>query len=154
MEESDGYQVWVQEKYKPLKPVYIFSNYRKDSAEKRMTYSKIFNYDKPGIRSTYTPGSSAGLDINELINIFRFRKNKQTLQFQKRIIQQEQDSYIEYRFNSTLLKRITGLNGLMLGKYRSEYRPSFEFLTSISEVEFYEYIITTSRKFKSGNGLK
>ncbi len=147
-------QVRVQEKYKPLKPVYIFSNYHKDSAEKRITYSKIFNYDKPGIRSTYTPGSSAGLDINELINIFRFRKNKQTLQFQKRLIQQEQDSYIDYRFNSTLLKRITGLNGLMLEKYRSEYRPSFEFLTSISEVEFYEYVITTSRKFKSENGLE
>nr|MBA2562877.1 hypothetical protein [Chitinophagaceae bacterium] len=57
-------QVRVQEKYKPLKPVYIFSNYRKDSATNRIAYSKIFNYDKPGIGTTYTPGSSAGLDLN------------------------------------------------------------------------------------------
>ena len=147
-------QVRVQEKYKPLKPVYIFSNYRKDSAAKRIAYGKIFNYDKPGISSTYTPGSSAGLDLVELINIFRFRKNKHTLQFQKRLIQQEQDSYVNYRFSSTLLKRVTGLSGLMLEKYRSEYRPSFGFILSISEVEFYEYIITTSRKFKNENGIE
>jgi hypothetical protein len=147
-------QVRVQEKYKPLKPVYIFSNYRKDSATNRIAYSKIFNYDKPGIGTTYTPGSSAGLDLNELINIFRFRRNKQNLQFQRRLIQQEQDSYINYRFNSTLLKRVTGLSGLMLEKYKSEYRPSFEFIISISEVEFYEYIIATSRKFKNENGVE
>ena len=147
-------QVRVKEKYKPLKPVYIFSNYRKDSAAKRIAYSKIFNYDKPGISSTYTPGSSAGLDLVELINIFRFRKNKQTLQFQKRLIQQEQDSYINYRFNSAVLKRITRLSGLMLEKYKSEYRPSFEFIISVSEVEFYEYIIATSRKFKNENGME
>ncbi len=147
-------QVRVQEKYKPLKPVYIFSNYRKDSATNRIAYSKIFNYDKPGIGTTYTPGSSAGLDLNELINIFRFRRNKQNLQFQRRLIQQEQDSYINYRFNSTLLKRVTGLSGLMLEKYKSEYRPSFEFIISISEMEFYEYIIATSRKFKNENGVE
>src|SRR5688572_10936876 len=84
-------QVRVKEKYKPLKPIYIFSSYRKDSAEKRIAYSKIFNYDRPGLGTTYTPGSSAGLDLVELINIFSFRKNKQTRQFQKRLIQQEQD---------------------------------------------------------------
>jgi hypothetical protein len=146
-------RVRVKEKYKPLKEIVIFSNYKRDSAENRLAYSKIFDYDKPGIRSTYTPGSSAGFDLDELINIFRFRRNKQHLQFQKRLIEQEQDRYVDYRFSTKLLKRVTGLTDTMLDKYQIEYRPSYEFITSVSEVEFYEYILITSEKFKKDEGL-
>jgi len=146
-------QVRVKEKYKPLKEIVIFSHYRQDSVENRLAYSKIFDYDKPGIRSTYTPGSSAGFDLDELINIFRFRRNKQHLQFQKRLIEQEQDRYVDYRFSTKLLKRVTGLTDTMLDKYKIEYRPSYKFITSVSEVEFYEYIIITSEKFKKDEGL-
>ena len=146
-------RVRVKEKYKPLKEIVIFSNYKRDSAENRLAYSKIFDYDKPGIRSTYTPGSSAGFDLDELINIFRFRRNKQHLQFQKRLIEQEQDRYVDYRFSTKLLKRVTGLTDTMLDKYKIEYRPSYEFITSVSEVEFYEYILITSEKFKKDEGL-
>jgi hypothetical protein len=141
-------RVRVKEKYKPLKEIFIFSNYHKDSAENRENYSKIFNYNKPGIRSTYTPGSSAGFDLDELINIFRFRRNKQHLQFQKRLIEQEQDRYVDYKFNSKFLKRVTGLSGPQLEEYKTQYRPSYEFIISVTELEFYEYIDYTSAKFK------
>ncbi|MEO6455202.1 MAG: hypothetical protein ABIN97_14075 [Ginsengibacter sp.] len=146
-------RVGVKEKYKPLKEIFIFSNYRRDSAENRNDYYKTFNYQKPGIRSTYTPGSSAGLDLDEMINIFRFRKNKQHLQFQKRLIEQEQDRYVDYKFSTKFLKRITGLSGPLLEKYKIEYRPTYEFITSITELEFYEYINYTSTKFKKDEGL-
>ena len=146
-------QVRVKEKYKPLKEIVIFSNYHRDSAENRLAYSNIFNYDKPTIRSNYTPGSSAGVDLDELINIFRFRRNKQQLQFQKRLIEQEQDRYVDYRFSTKLLRRVTGLSDTTLDKYKMEYRPSYEFIASVSEVEFYEYIIITSNKFKKDEGL-
>jgi hypothetical protein len=146
-------QVRVKEKYKPLKEIVIFSNYRQDSAENRLNYYKDFGYEKPTIRSNYTPGSSAGFDLDELINIFRFRRNKEHLQFQKRLIAQEQDRYVDYRFNTKLLKRVTGLNDTLVAKYKIEYRPTYEFITSVSEVEYYEYIIMTSDKFKREEGL-
>ena len=41
----------------------------------------------------------------------------------------------------------------MLITDKIEYRPSYEFITSVSEVEFYEYIIITSEKFKKDEGL-
>jgi hypothetical protein len=146
-------QVRVKEKYKPLKEIVIFSNYKHDSIENRLAYSKIFDYDKPGIGSTYTPGSSAGFDLDELINIFRFRRNKEQLRFQKRLIEQEEERYVDYKFNTKLLKRVTGLSDTMLVKYKREYRPSYELITGISELEFYEYIIITSNKFKKDEGL-
>ncbi len=55
---------------------------------------------------------------------------------------------MDYRFSTKFLKRVTGLTGASLEKYRIEYRPSYEFITSITELEFYEYVNNTSAKFK------
>lgn len=147
-------QVRVFEKYKLLKEVKIFTkNYRQDSSENRLSYSKIFDYQKPGLHSTYTPGSPPGLDIDELINIFRFRRNKMNLVFQKRLIEEEQDKYVNYKFNNTLIKRVTGLSGVLLDKYKLQYKPSYEFLITATELEFYEYILNTASQFKKKEGI-
>lgn len=147
-------QVRVFEKYRLLKEVKIFSkSYRQDSSENRNNYSKVFNYQKPGLRSTYTPGSPPGLDINELINVFRFRRNKMNLIFQKRLLEEEEDKYVNYKFNSTLLKRVTGLSGVLLDKYKMKYKPSYEFIVTATEFEFYEYILKTADSFKKQEGL-
>ena len=147
-------QVRVFEKYKLLKEVKVFSkSYKQDSAENRSAYSKIFDYSKPGIRSTYTPGSPPGLDIGELINIFRFRRNKMNAAFQKRLLQEEKDKYVNYKFSNTLLKRVTGLSGTSLTKYKMKYQPSYYFVTTATELEFYEYILSTAATFKKQEGL-
>ena len=147
-------QVRVFEKYKLLKEIKVYSkSYKQDSAENRQSYSKIFDYQKPGLKSTYSPGGPAGLDINELINIFHFRRNKMNLAFQKRLIEEEQDKYVDYKFNNTLLKRVTGLSGKMLEKYKREYKPPFEFITTATELEFYEYVLKSADQFKKQEGL-
>lgn len=147
-------QVRVFEKYRLLKEVKIFTkNYRQDSAENRVTYSKIFDFQRPRLRTTTTPGTPPGLDINELINVFRFRRNKQNLAFQKRLMEEEEDKFVNYKFNSTLLKRVTGLTGVSLDKYKMLYKPTYEFVASATELEFYEYILGTAGKFKMKEGL-
>lgn len=147
-------RVHVREKYRPLKEIFIYAkSHKQDSAENRLDYSKTFNFRKPGLRSSFTPGSPPGLDVDELINIFHFRKNKQTLAFQKRLIEQEQDSYINYRFNSVLIKRITGLSGDTLTKYKSKYRPPYSFVAASNELQFYQYILNTSYEFRKLRGL-
>ncbi len=148
-------QVHVFEKFKLLKEVKVYSkNYRQDSAENRLIYSKIFSYQKPGISSTYTPGSPPGFDLDELINIFRFRKNKMNLAFQKRLLEEEQDKYVDFKFNTVLLKRVTGLSGDLVEKYKKEYKPPYEFVVSATELEFYEYILNSSGQFKKREGIK
>ena len=147
-------RVHVTEKYKPLKEIFIFAkSHKEDSADNRATYANVYDFRKPGIKSSYTPGSPAGFDLDELVNIFRFRHNKHMLAFQKRLIEQEQDSYINYRFNSTLIKRITGLSGNDLARYKLQYRPSYAFAASSNELQFYEYLLNTSYLFRNQNGL-
>ena len=147
-------RVHVYDKYRPLKEIFIFSrSHKEDSADNRRAYSNVYDFRKPGIKSSFTPGSPAGFDLDELVNVFRFRHNKQMLAFQKRLIEQEHDHYINYRFNSPLIKRITGLSGEALNRYKLQYRPSYAFAAMSNELQFYEYLLNTSYLFRSENGL-
>ena len=148
-------RIRVNAKYKLLQGVTVFADtYHRDSMENRMEYAKIFNLENPTLRSTSSPGEPAGLDLDELINMFHFRKNKQNLAFQKRIVEEEQDHYIDYRFNSKLIHRITGLGGDTLARYKKLYRPSYFFVVSSTLARFYEYILNTSYIFKKEEGIQ
>ncbi|MFM8710982.1 MAG: carboxypeptidase-like regulatory domain-containing protein, partial [Sphingomonadales bacterium] len=61
-----------------LREVKVFpKNYKLDSIRNRQDYAKVFNYRKPGLRVvTPSSGAGVGLDVNEIINIFRFRRNQ------------------------------------------------------------------------------
>jgi hypothetical protein len=148
-------RVRVKEKYKLLKGVTVYTDtYKRDSLENRITYSKIFGHDNPTVRSTYTPGGAAGLDLDELIGMFQFKKNKQNLAFQKRLMDEEQDRYVDYRFNSKTISRITGLTGDTLSRYKKLYRPSYDFVSRSTLTEFYKYILSTSYSFKKAEGIE
>ena len=148
-------RVKVKEKYRVLSPVTVFTNsYQMDSLENREAYSKLFGRENPTLRSTYEPGGAAGLDLDELIGMFRFRKNKQNQAFKKMLIEQEEDRYVDYRFSSNTVSRVTGLKGQALEKYRKLYRPSYFFVVNSSLAEFYEYILNTSYYFKRQEGIK
>lgn len=148
-------RVRVKEKYKLLKGVTVFSNnYTFDSLENRETYSKVFGGSNPGLKSTYDPGGAAGLDIGELVGVFQFRKNKHRLGFQKRLIEEEEDKYVDYRFSARTVERITGLKSPELEKYRKIYRPSYYFTANSTLAQFYEYILNTSYMFKRENNIE
>jgi hypothetical protein len=142
-------KVPVSSRYNTMAEVKIFSkSYKQDSIDNRETYADIYNYRKPGIRSTMSPGGVAGADVNELINIFRFRRNKQLRSFQQRLEQQEQEKYVDYRFSKTFVKRITNLEEPMVDTFLLWYRPSYEFTRLSSELRFNQYVLNASYQFR------
>jgi hypothetical protein len=142
-------KVTVQSKYTPLRDVIVYGKtYRQDSIENRQTYADIFEYTKPRIRSGISPGGVAGADVNELINIFRFRRNRQLKAFQQRLELQEKDKYIDHRFSKAFVKRLTALDGKELDDFLLLYRPSYEFTLDSSELEFNQYIINAYYHFR------
>lgn len=140
----------VSEKFRTLKEVKVFSrSYKQDSATNREEYAKIFNYQKPGIQTSSSDYSGAvGLDLDEFINIFRFKRNHRLQRLQNRLLEQEQENYINYRFNKTLVKRVTRLDGPQLDSFMVRYRPDFDFTQNSSTVNFYQYILNASYQFK------
>lgn len=125
-------------------------NYRQDSLQNREDYAKIFNFRKPslGTMTSIGPGG-AGIDINELIRSFQFRKNRSTLKFQERLLQQEQDKFIDHRFNKGLVRQLTGLEGAELDKFMALFRPDFEFTALAKDYDFHLYIKESFQKFRS-----
>jgi hypothetical protein len=126
-------------------------NYRLDSMQNRSDYAKAFNYKKPGLK-TVTPqyGVGAGFDLNEIINMFRFKRNRSMASFQKRLLEQEQEKSIDHRFNKALVRRITLLTGDELDSFMLAFRPSYLFTKYAGDYEFQYYIKEALYRFKNG----
>jgi hypothetical protein len=128
-------------------------SYQEDSLQNRLDYDKIFDYNKPRFKfSALEDGSGqagAGVDLDALIDIFRIRKKKNTLAFQSRLVDQEEDRYIDHKFNKNLVKKLTGLEGEKLDTFMKRNRPDYYFVKNANEYDFYEYIKERGEKFKA-----
>lgn len=135
-----------------LKEVKVFPrNYKLDSIRNRQEYAKVFNYQRPGLKIV-TPqyGTGVGLDLDELINVFRFRRNKSMLGFQQRLLLEEQEKFIDYRFNKALVRRLTLLENPDLERFMQTFRPSYLFTKLAGDYEFRLYIKQSLYRYKKG----
>jgi hypothetical protein len=109
--------------------------YRYDSLANRDEYRKIFDY-----QPEYLTGGEGGIGFN-LDMLFSARKNRRMQAFQRRLIEEEQDHYIDYRFNKILVRKITGIEPPALDTFMRLYRPSYEFILNCeNDYDFYKYI--------------
>lgn len=125
-----------------LAPVTIYGrNYRMDSLANRMEYAKYFNFGKPNpLRSVNVANGGVGMDPNEIINMFRFKRTRQLTALRNRLIAEEEEKYIDFRFNRNFVKRVTGLKDPELKKFMFKYRPPYDFLQIVNELELGFYI--------------
>ena len=127
-------------------------NYKLDSVQNRETYSKIFNFRKAGLRTTMNPTAGVfgvGLDLDELINMFRFKKNRRTLSFQKRLLQQEQENYVDHRYSKNLVRKLTGLTSPDLESFMTFFRPTYDMSITLNDLEFGHMIIQAYKIYKA-----
>jgi len=116
--------------------------YRYDSMENRREYAKIFGYGGPdylqGTSSPRSGGVGVGIDFDQLFN---GRKNRRMLAFQRRLVEEEQDKYVDHRFNKALVRKITGLQTPALDTFMRLYRPSYdEILSFENDYDYYSHI--------------
>jgi len=117
--------------------------YRYDSMENRDEYRKIFDYE-PDYVGQGQGGASINLDM-----LFGARRNRQMLALKTRLIEEEQDKYVDYRFNRTLVRRITGLDRPALDLFMRMYRPTYDYIKGCeNDYEFYKYIKDCAAYFR------
>lgn len=124
-------------------------NYHMDSLQNRKDYQKVFDYQKPGLTLT-SPGQGLGVgfDLDAIINVFRFQKNRRMLAFQRRLVEEEEGNFIDHRFNRSLVKKLTRFDEIDLDSFMVKYRPSYEFTKTTTEYEFYDYIKLAAKEYK------
>ena len=146
--------ITVKGKYTTLKEVVVHTrSYRQDSLENRNEYADVFGFHKPTLSTSIVAGV-VGADVDELINIFRFKRNKRLKAFQNRLEMEEQEKYINYRFRKILVKRVTQLDGAELDTFMIRYRPTYEFVSMAGEQVFNQYLLDASYDFKRYQSLK
>jgi hypothetical protein len=132
------------------------SYYRYDSIQNRMDYAKYFNYEPPGLKLSNQQnlfgngGVSIGFDLNEMINMFRFKRNRNLQFLQNRLIRQEQDKYINYRFTKRFVQKLTKLDGPRLDVFMEYCKPSYPTLALLNDLELGYFIQQKFIQFKQG----
>ena len=154
IQNPEAFDISIQRKVKELPGVFVKQrNYYYDSIQNRLDYEKIFDYKKPGIRTSMNPSGSnmaVGLDIDEFINMFKFKKNRRMLAFQKRLEQDEKEKYISHRFNKGLVKKLTGLNPPDIDSFMTEFRPTYSMTVQCNDLEFGQFIVEAFKYYKEG----
>jgi CarboxypepD_reg-like domain len=143
IQNTQNFEVALHVNITDLKQVVVMPrNYRMDSLQNRKDYAKAFNFRRPNLESmtTMNPMGGAGLDIGELIRLFQFRRNRRMEAFQERLLREETEKYIDYRFSRPLIIKLTQLRGPALDTFIRWYRPTIEFTEVASEYEFQSYI--------------
>lgn len=136
-------------------------NYTLDSIQNRQEYAKVFNFRKPTIQlthaspNTYTPGAvTVGMDLDAFINMFRFRRNRQLLTMQNRLLEQEQEKYVNHRYSKYFVSKITGLKGNELDSFIQLSKPSYELMQVMNDLELGYYIEQIYNIYKNGGRIE
>lgn len=130
-------------------------NYKLDSLRNREEYAKVFDFKRPNpLRDISVGPTGVGFSIDALIGMFQFRKNKRMELFQKRLIEQEQDHFVDYRFNKKLVKQLTGLDSAELDTFMMVHRPPYEFTANSSEYDFRDFIRRAARIYRMSREMK
>ncbi len=155
IQQPDNFEVSIHVNVRELPNVYVKNrNYKQDSLQNRQDYAKIFNYKKPTISTVtnYSPSSSAvgaAFDLDAIINMFKFRHNRSQLAFQKRLVQQERDAYLDHRYSKRFVAKVTGLIQPELDSFMVMYRPSYDLVKRCNDLELGYYIQETFKLYRS-----
>ncbi len=152
---TESFDVMIHVRSFDLPEVKVRNSYYKlDSIQNRKDYAKFFDFKKPGLRLSENPGYNpngltVGFDLDEIINMFRFKRNKSLASLQQRLLQQEEDKYIDHRFSKAFVRKITKLNNQELDEFMKDYRPDYEMVQRMNELELGYFIEKNFEEFKT-----
>lgn len=131
-------------------------NYKEDSVQNRLNYAKAFNFHRPSLGTmTSITNSGVGFDLDEIIRLFQFRKNRSMEHFKERLELEERDKFIDRRFSKGLVKRLTGIEKEEeLTDFMRKYRPTFEFTAGTSDYDFQYFIKIAYREYKKAVAVR
>jgi hypothetical protein len=103
---------------------------------------------------TSVTSSGVGFDVQEIIRLFQFRKNRSMERFRERLEQEEQDKAIDHRFTKGLVKKLTGITKEEeLADFMKRYRPTLEFTTGTSDYDFQFFIKIAYEEYKKTKAI-
>lgn len=145
-----------------LKEVRVHSDrersFKEDSVNNRLEYAKQFNYKAPKVIDAFSdnPNKQPGelISLNPLLLIAALtKKSTPEYQFNKLLLSDEKETFVDRKFNRGIVSQLTGMKGDTLSEFLTRYRPSYGFVKKASDYEMINYIKDSYKQFKK-EGMK
>ena len=140
------YDVTLYRQIVILKNVTVTSSYQADSLARRNYYDNIYE-KQPGITGRNTPAHGFGISFSPVSYFSHDARQKR--QLKKRLIKQEQETYVDRCFPVDWVAGLTGLRGDSLFRFMALYRPSYSFCRKNSKEQMLFYISDKFKEFKT-----
>jgi len=128
-----------------LKNVTVTSSYQMDSLGRRNFYSDIYAR-QPGITGLNRPPDGFGVSVSPF-SYFSHRAT-QKRQLKRRLLKQEEESYVDRSFPKEWVAKLTGLRGDSLTRFMTLYRPSYKFCRKTNREKMLLYVNDKLKEFK------
>jgi len=129
------------------------ADFKRDSAANREFYSRQFNYTGPKVMDAFT-GNAYNRQPGELISINPLllvqaltKKGTPEYKFHKILLRDEQQQYIDQKFNRGTVSRVVQLKGDTLAAFLIKYRPAYKFIKKATDYDVEVYIKECYKKF-------
>ena len=141
---------FVRDSFHMLQNVTIYKrNYHADSLSNREEYGDAFNYKK----TKFSPVKMLGSPVSHLYDVLNFKDKKRKERLKTNLITNEQEGYVDSRFTRTLVAKYTHeQNDSTLEDFMRKYRPSYEYLVGLSDLDFIVYIQNSYKEYKQNGG--
>jgi hypothetical protein len=145
---DSSFQVYMRPNVVALAAVRVgnLNNYQIDSLNRREDYADFYKRKfvklKPGSQG---PEDGVGITFSPIT--YFSEKEKQNRRLKKRLEEEDEDSYIDYKFPRSLVVKLTGLKGDSLWAFMLQYRPSYSYCRNSTQQEMLVYINDSYRKF-------
>jgi len=134
-------------------------SFKKDSLANRADFARQFNYKGPRVIDAFTgnglsfyPGEFLSVNLLVLVQALT-KKSTPEYKFNKILIRDEHEQFVDEKFNRGNVSRITGLKGDTLSVFLVLYRPTYEIALKSTEYDMEVYIRGRFNQFKE-NGFK
>lgn len=141
-----AYPVFLEIKAQVLTTARVeFNNYQLDSMDRRKEYAWVYDHGNEQRFEKQRQGDGVGIEMN----IFRHtsKADKERGRLEKRLQKEEQDYYVDFRYNKDYVAKITHLQGDSLKIFMKKYRPSYDYCRKAAMVDILVYINDCYKQF-------
>jgi hypothetical protein len=144
---SEPFDIYMEPHMEYLATVQVgaLSNYQMDSLERWKDYDWLAPKSKIKLVDKQRHGDGLGISFSPQL---KTDEDKQKARLKKRLDQEEQEFYIDFRFSKEYVVRLTHFQGDSLEQFMKTYRPAYAFCRDASTLDMLLYVNDSMKKFK------
>ena len=147
---SGNYDIFLEPRASTLQAVRVgaLSNYQLDSTARRQEYSWLYDRGKQPAFEHNRTGDGVGINMNIFRHTTGADKDRELLL--KRIVREEEEYYIDFRYSRDYVSRLTHLKGDSLQAFMEHYRPTYDYCRKAANVDILVFINDSYKQFMKG----